>query len=87
MELVLLFGHRAYGALVFKQSFELKSNVRGPGAVAILWKLATLILADAQSSHVLSIRRLDVVPRTTYPETPAARLAGEVLGCLDKVLK
>ena len=80
MELVLLFGHRAYGALVFKQSFELKSNVRGPGAVAILWKLATLILADAQPSHFLSHSRLDFVPWSTNSETLATRLVGELFG-------
>ena len=54
---------------------------RGAWLMCFRWKLATLILADAQSSHFLSIRRLNVVPLATYTETLAARLAGEVLGC------
>ena len=79
MKLLLLVTHLPNGRLAFKQSAELQTDVCRTRAIAILWKLASLILADAQTPHLLFHCRLHLLPGSAWPQTAAARLAGMVL--------
>ena len=47
--------HASNGSTPRKEAGKLQANVAGPCAIAILWKLAVLILANAQATNSIVV--------------------------------
>ena len=56
VELEVLRRHASYRSLSGKETGELQPDVAGSCAIAILWQLAVLILANAQAANFFSAR-------------------------------
>ena len=55
MELKVLCRHASDGSSPRNEARELQANITSPCAVAILWQLATLILANAQATNSIVV--------------------------------
>ena len=89
VELKVLCRHASNGSSPRNEARELQANVAGPCAIAILWQLATLILANAQATNSIVVFHpffkdgfhlcLHFSPRTARVEAFATRFRRKLL--------
>ena len=79
MELHVVLRRLADRRLALVQPAELRADVGGAGAIAILWEPTLFVLANAQPPNPAAHRGLHLLPRTARVETLAARLARVLL--------
>ena len=75
----LLIAHLFDGTQSVEKTAELVADVGRTHSISILWQLAALVLADAQTSHFLAPLGLDFHPRSRRCHALAARLRRVVL--------
>ena len=76
----ILLVHRPNGPMAFEEQFEVGPNVGRAVPIAIDRESAVLCLAQPQSPDLLTPLCLHILPRATFTQTFAARLARPCLG-------